>query len=1174
MRIKIYIDKVSGSRLRNLKWYIALKQCPLFDEAWYQSKYPDVANNGANPLWHYLANGWKESRFPSQAFDSAYYIARYPDIANIDMPPLVHYWLHGRGEGRYINSTLDLEWLQHGDKQNSFLLGLEGANVAHTSLDTVATAQSAVLMSVIIPTYNREKFLPGIIDAWKQVDSQTNFNYEIIFSDDGSTDGSVAYLESVESLPITILRNAHGGASSARNAAIRAAKGERLLIVGDDIFPEPDMLNIHAGIAQQFGPAVAVLSEVDWHKDLSVSHLMHHITEIGNEQFSYNRLKEGSFIDFRHFYTCNLSVDRQLIQAEEVLFDERFNEYGFEDIELGYRLALRGMRIYYTNLAKGWHYHPYNLASFCRRQTSAGRMSVVFCEIHPSLDQLLGIRALKVRVSKQKAVGNIALWQARVDQLQGRCAEYELLVATLPKEISIGVCDRLSAIYSRLFRAMYDYGVLTKLGNYPNALALSMSYQFDVDWESYWLLLERNNGNPIKLNGEEIYDLNEAINAGSSTGFCFSQDQLAVFDELMQIAISRKVSNSTGNDKVQFRHFLSRSIYYLKNDPSYLLIKVKQILFRESRLPQPIALTDSSTNTVFKKALPALILDDEISNPEKIIELFCLAFGDTALVYKREQNDLLTPILDDGKCGEPINVINTAATIFYWPTTSEKVLQKDQLLGAFMAIVENGLSLAVVSHNLVLNKTITIGTWRDSLIFSQEIAQSVFEGNLNDKPFTGKIVRLLPAIDDIREQQLGALLGATVDLDHDGFFKNNSTDAIFSVRYKAPYLPLRLKTNPVVFVFPIFLAVGGVERNTVEIMRQLRNRYDFIVITMERLRPEQGSLAAQAIEVAAQVIEMSEIARHKDYLRLLTRLKINLAPDLVWVCNGSPWFCDNASGIRQVFHNVPIIDQEVYDVEQGWITRYAEAGIQSFDHFIAVNQKIEARFKTDFKIDPSRIHLIYSAVDTARIRRFKQSKPKHDSLLLKFGLPAGKQIFTFVGRLTQQKRPIEFLRLAKERLKFDDEFFVLVGDGELASETQTFIKINDLQNVKCIPYIENTLELNAVSDGIIFTSAYEGLPIAMLEALAMGVPAFATDVGAIADVLTEYDGGVVIPVTLPASDVYKAFENWLRHRSDYVKSLVKNEQAILERFSSKNIAQQYVTCWESAMKQYGRKITQ
>ncbi len=1050
---------------------------------------------------------------------------------------------------------------RHPDEQNKA--------VEHQGATDVVQTSKPLSITVVIPTYNRMKMLPGIIESWRKVDECTDFSYEIIFSDDGSSDGSVAYLESIKDLPITILCNAHGGASSARNAAIRAAKGDRLLIVGDDIFPEPDILNVHFELAKQMSSNVAVLGVVDWHNDLPVNHLMHHITEIGNEQFSYNRLNEGEYVDFRHFYTCNISVDRKMIQAEQVLFDERFNEYGFEDIELGYRLALRGMKIYYTTLAKGWHYHPYALESFCRRQISSGKMSIVFSDIHPAIDQLLGIRALKARASKQKSSGQNDLWQTRLEQLQKRCGEYELLVISLPREITTGVCQRLSSIYSRLFRAMYDYGVLSKLGHFPNALENAMSYHFDNSWEKYWLALNINSEHPILLNSEETYNLCEAMNSGNWTDLHFGTMQRIIFDELTSI---KPQATNEKNVKFKILYLISRSIYYFKHDPGYLIQRLKCAVFRiqaqhQSAPPQP------AKSTVIKVARPALILDLDAIKRNEFISTFQNAFGKSALVYMRKQNDLLIPMLNDGKYGEPINVINVDATIFYWPTKAENVLEVNQLLAAFMAIVENGLSVAVVSHNLVLDKNITVATWRDNLLFSQEVAKSIFEASLKDKPVTGKILRLLPASGDTKEQILEELLGASVDMEHGGFFKNNLKDATSSIRYKAPYLPLREKIKPVVFVFPIFLAVGGVERNTVEIMRQLRNRYDFIVITMERLRPEQGSLAAQAIEVAAQVIEMSEIIRHKDYLRLLTRLKVSLQPDVVWVCNGSPWFCDNASGIRQIFYDVPIIDQEVYDVEQGWITRYAEAGIQSFDHFIAVNQKIAERFKTDFKIDPSRIHLIYSAVDTARIRNYKKTLPDFDSLLLKFGLPTDKQIFTFVGRLTQQKRPIEFLRLAKERLKFDDELFVLVGDGELATEAQSFIKINDLKNVVCIPYIQNTLELNTVSEGIIFTSAYEGLPIAMLEALAMGVPTFATDVGAIADVLSEYGGGAVVPVSLPTSDVYKEFEIWLAHRGEYVNNLVKNEHAILERFSSKNIAQQYVFCWESAMKQYGRKFS-
>lgn len=1167
VRVRKFLDR-AVYRAKLYRWYRSLRHCPLFDRKWYLARNPDVSQSDTDPLWHYLVNGWRENRLPSPEFDGRYYRLRYPDIASLDQPPLLHYWRHGRYEGRHMNSLLDLEWLQADARAASAQQSMRSEDSRYAVGDLMHP-QGAIFISVIIPTYNRIKLLPGIIESWREVHASTPFGYEIIFSDDGSSDGSVEYLESVKDLPLRVLRNAHGGASSARNAAINAACGERLLMIGDDIFPDKEILNVHARFAQQLGSSVAVLGTVDWHPDLAVNHLMHHITEIGNEQFSYNRLKDGSYVDFRHFYTCNISVDRRILLEEKTIFDERFNEYGFEDIELGYRLSVRGMKLYFTTLAKGAHYHPYSLESFCRRQTSSGRMAVVFSNIHPNVEQILGVSAVSRRARKyRKSIEQDASWRRRVDLLISRCNDYEELVTALPKDVSMGIRECLSMLYGRLFRAMYEFGVLDKLGGHPNALAVSMACNFEDSWENYWTMLAQNLGHPIDLNADEIYNLGEALNTGKAIDLLFGPGQRAVFDELIQIKALTNAGFVDATSKKRYGRLAARAFDYLINDPRYLIYRAKraflQITARQPTTRLPIATASVET------AIMGLIVEPNNANREEAIAIFRAAFGGTGRVYERGNDKLLIPLMSDGREGEPVGLSDTQATIFFWPTSTRVLPLRDQLLNAYIALVENGLSLAVISHNLILGQSVSIGALRDNMLFSRDVADAVFNGGLSSIRLTGKILRLLPANGAVKEQNLDALIGAPVELDGDGFFTSSRLGAAARIRYKEPYLPPYIKSKQVVFVFPIFLAVGGVERNTVEIMRKLNDRYDFIVITMERLRPEQGSLAAQAIEVAAKVIEMSEIVRHTDYLRVLARLKKNLQPDIVWVCNGSPWFCDNAAAIRKVFHDVPIIDQEVYDAEQGWITRYAEAGIQSFDHFIAINKRIETRFLHDFAIDPERISLIYSAIDTSRIINFKQAQFDAASLRAKYGLPKGKKIYTFVARLTEQKRPLLFLNLAKSRLAHDDECYVLVGDGELASQALDFIKRHALKNVIRISYIENTLELNAVSDGIIFTSAYEGLPIAMLEAIAMGVPTFSTDVGDIANVLAEYGGGAVIPATCSDEQLNEAYTRWLARRNEYAANLRAREGEILDRFSSVNIAGQYVACWEKAMTAYGK----
>lgn len=73
---------------------------PLFDEPWYQARYPDVAASGFSPREHYVRSGAFEGRNPGPGFDTmAYYLAN-PDVAQAGWPALVHYVGFGQAEGR------------------------------------------------------------------------------------------------------------------------------------------------------------------------------------------------------------------------------------------------------------------------------------------------------------------------------------------------------------------------------------------------------------------------------------------------------------------------------------------------------------------------------------------------------------------------------------------------------------------------------------------------------------------------------------------------------------------------------------------------------------------------------------------------------------------------------------------------------------------------------------------------------------------------------------------------------------------------------------------------------------------------------------------------------------------------------------------------------------------
>lgn len=102
-----------------------------------------------------------------------------------------------------------------------------------------------IRFSLIIPIYNVDQYL---CDCLNSVIAQTYLNYEVICVNDGSTDGSLTILEEYQKEydNITVISQQNKGLSAARNAGIRAAKGNYLFFLDSDDWIEPDTLKILA----------------------------------------------------------------------------------------------------------------------------------------------------------------------------------------------------------------------------------------------------------------------------------------------------------------------------------------------------------------------------------------------------------------------------------------------------------------------------------------------------------------------------------------------------------------------------------------------------------------------------------------------------------------------------------------------------------------------------------------------------------------------------------------------------------------------------------------------------------------------------------------------------------------------------------------------------------------
>jgi len=91
--------KKSGRKEQHIALII---ESGLFNTEWYQKICPELSKLPLTPIEHYLSIGYKMGLNPSEKFDGNLYLERYPDVAQEGVNPLIHYILFGKNEGRTI----------------------------------------------------------------------------------------------------------------------------------------------------------------------------------------------------------------------------------------------------------------------------------------------------------------------------------------------------------------------------------------------------------------------------------------------------------------------------------------------------------------------------------------------------------------------------------------------------------------------------------------------------------------------------------------------------------------------------------------------------------------------------------------------------------------------------------------------------------------------------------------------------------------------------------------------------------------------------------------------------------------------------------------------------------------------------------------------------------------
>lgn len=223
--------------------------------------------------------------------------------------------------------------------------------------------------AVVMPYYKNAATLARCLTSFaNQSCAQAK---QIVVVDDGDEPEAEAIVKGLDlPVPIVVLRSFRQGQAQATNMAIAHCEGDWILLTCADIIATPNLLATHIKAHAQAPGAVGVIGHIDYAPWLQMTPLMQFMAQPGM-QFDFAGIRDAARAPGTALYAPNFSAPKRAI-IDVGLFDANF-AYGYQDTDLGLRLAQAGLPFVYEAEALVWHDHPNTVAGLCARQITVHR---------------------------------------------------------------------------------------------------------------------------------------------------------------------------------------------------------------------------------------------------------------------------------------------------------------------------------------------------------------------------------------------------------------------------------------------------------------------------------------------------------------------------------------------------------------------------------------------------------------------------------------------------------------------------------------------------------------------------------------------------------------------------------------------------------------------------------
>jgi glycosyltransferase involved in cell wall biosynthesis len=304
------------------------------------------------------------------------------------------------------------------------------------------------------------------------------------------------------------------------------------------------------------------------------------------------------------------------------------------------------------------------------------------------------------------------------------------------------------------------------------------------------------------------------------------------------------------------------------------------------------------------------------------------------------------------------------------------------------------------------------------------------------------------------------------------------------------------------------MGMGGADKLLLTAAQEMRARgHEVLIASLTPLGPM--GLEARSMGIPTESLEMRRGFPDPRGLVRVVHLTRSWRPDVV---HSHMIHANLMARALRLLVPLPALISTIHNIYEGgpaWMAAYRLTN-RLVDQMTIVSQAAADRFVTESIIPKELLRVLPNGLDITPFQNVPAGA--RESLRRSMGLD-GEFVWLAVGRFEVAKDYPNMLRaFAKVRELDDRAVLLLVGQGSLQGEAESLSRDLGLASTVRFLGVRNDVpELMSAADGYVLSSAWEGMPIVLLEAAAAGLPIVATVAGGNHEVVSDELSGFLVP---------------------------------------------------------------